>query len=158
MAQYIDSSLFDTIPTTTCKITTMKPDSKQHEITFDTSKFILNAPIGSGKSTTLMKHIKESKDSNYIIVVPTTNIANDFYNAFDYKEDSIKLCINDGAFKDILLVFDNNVRVIITTYHTASRCLGSIIEFTHGALLNKYRLFIDEAHLLLMHPALIEMT
>lgn len=45
-----------------------------------------------------MKHIKESKDNNYIIVVPITRIANNFYIAFDYKEDSIKLCTNDGTF------------------------------------------------------------
>ena len=38
-----------------------------------------------------------------------------------------------------------------------SRFLGSIIEFTHGALLNKYHLFFDEAHLLLQHTTLIEM-
>ena len=74
MAQYIDSSLFNT----TFKITTTKPDGKQQEIIFDTSKFILNSPIGSGKSTALKKHVKESKNYNYIIVVPTTNIANNF--------------------------------------------------------------------------------
>ena len=61
MAQYIDSNLFETIPTTTCKITTMKPDSEQQEIVFETFKFIFNSPIVSGKSTALMKHIKESK-------------------------------------------------------------------------------------------------
>lgn len=96
-----------------------------------------------------MKHTIESKDNNYIIVVRTINIANNFYNAFDNKKDSFKLCIK--------IAFDNNVRVIITMHHTASRCLGSIIEFTHGALLNKYGLFIDEAHLLLQHQALREM-
>ena len=41
------------------------------------------------------------------------------------------LCTNDGAFKDIKLAFDSNVRVVITIYHTVSRCLGSIIEFIH---------------------------
>lgn len=157
MSQYLESTLFDTIPVSTYKISITKQDIT-HEIVFDTCKFILDAPIGSGKSTALMNHIKDSKDNNYIIIVPTTNIAVDFYNAVDYSEDSVKLCTNDGAFKDIKLAFDNNVRVIITTYHTASRCLGSIIEFTHGNLLNKYHLFIDEAHLLLLHPALIEMT
>lgn len=29
---------------------------------------------------------------------------------------------NDEAFKDIKFGFDNNVRVIITTHHTASKC------------------------------------
>ena len=82
MEQYIDSSIFDTIPTTTCKITTMKPDSKQHENVFHTSKNY-SGPIGSDQSAVLMKHIKESKDNSYIIVVPTTNMASHFYNAFD---------------------------------------------------------------------------
>lgn len=71
-----------------------------------------------------MKHIKESKDNNFIIVVSKTN----------------------------------DVWIIIITYCTASRRLGSIIEFTHGVLPNNYRLFINEAHLLLQHPVLIKMT
>ena len=48
--QYIPKERFDTIPTTTYKITTRKQDIT-NEIVFDTSKFILNVPIGSGKST-----------------------------------------------------------------------------------------------------------
>lgn len=36
--------------------------------------------------------------------------------------------------------------------------MSSVTEFTRGALLNKYRLFIDEIHSLLQTPALIEMT
>ena len=36
--------------------------------------------------------------------------------------------------------------------------MSSVTEFTRGALLYKYRLFIDETHLLLQTPALIEMT
>lgn len=71
-----------------------------------------------------MKHIKESKDNNFIIVVPTNNY----------------------------------VRITITTYYSASKRLGSIIEFTLGALLDNYRLFINEANFLLQHPALIKMT
>lgn len=116
----------------------------------------MNASFGSSEGPALMKHTIESEDNNYIIVVPTINIANDFYKTFNNKKDSFKLCINDGAFKDIKLAFDNNVRVILTMHHTASRCLGSIMDFTHGAILNKYRLFIDEAHLLLQHQALRE--
>ena len=104
MTQYIDSSLFDTFQTNTYttysvrtdKITTTKPGCKKQEIVYETCEFILNAPIFSGKSTMLMKHIKKGKDNNYIIVVLTTNIANDFYKVFDYKEDSIKLCIKDA--------------------------------------------------------------
>lgn len=56
------------------------------EIVFDTSNFILNALM----STTLMKHIKESKDNNYMIFVQTTNIAVDFYNALDFNDEKQK--------------------------------------------------------------------
>lgn len=104
-----------------------------------------------------MKHVNDFEEYNYIIVIPTTIIATDFYNTFIKAEDTIKLCINNGEFKEIKSTFDNSVRVIITTYHIASKCLGSIIEFTHGDLLNKYRLFIDETHLILQDPAFLEM-
>ena len=66
-----------------------------------------------------MKHIKESKDlwsksrdtyNNYKIVAPMTKLANDIFNAFDYKEDSVMLYIKYGAFKNIRLSFDNEVR------------------------------------------------
>ena len=78
MAQNIDSNLFDAISTTTCKITTMSSSSKQQEVVYETSKFIFNALIGSSNSTALIKRIKESKYNNYIIVVPTTIIVNNF--------------------------------------------------------------------------------
>ena len=77
---------------------------------------LIFAPTGSGKSTALMKIIKESKDNNYIIFVPTNKKANNFNNTFYYKEDSIKLCISDGTFKNIELAFDSNVRVINYNY------------------------------------------
>lgn len=70
MEQYNDSSLFDNNSVTISKITITKRDLQSIEIIFDTSKFILNASIGSGKSTTLMKHINETKNNNYIIVFP----------------------------------------------------------------------------------------
>ena len=52
---------------------------------------------------------------------------------------------------------DSNVRIVVTKYHTASRRLGNIFEFTHEVLVNKYRRFINEIHLLLQHPVIIEM-
>lgn len=86
MAQYIDSCLFDTIPHSYLQDHYYEAEllEKRNQIRY--IQFFL------------MKHIKESKDNNYIIVVPITSIANDFYIAFDYKEDSTKLCINDGTF------------------------------------------------------------
>lgn len=99
-----------------------------------------------------------SKKNNYIIVIPTIIIHTDFYNEFIKTDKTIEFCINDGAFEKIKLTLDNNVREIIITYHTASGLLGSFKEFTHGNVINKYRLFNSEANLLLQHPALIMMT
>lgn len=59
MVQYIDSNLFNTIPTTAYKITFRKSYGKQQEIVNETCKFILNSPKGSGKSTALMKYINK---------------------------------------------------------------------------------------------------
>lgn len=53
-----------------------------------------------------MKRIKERKIS---IISQSLSIDNDFYCAFDQKEKYIKLCINDGAFKDNKLAFNSNV-------------------------------------------------
>ncbi|KAK8882509.1 hypothetical protein M9Y10_045151 [Tritrichomonas musculus] len=75
MAQYIN-----TIPATNYKITS-KPGDKQQEIVFDTSTFFFNTLIGCDKNSALIKNIKERKDLNYIIVVSTTNIDNDFFSA-----------------------------------------------------------------------------
>lgn len=41
--------------------------------------------------------------NNYIIVVQATCIATDFYNAFIKAEDTIKLYISDGSFKEVKL-------------------------------------------------------
>lgn len=71
MAQYVNSSLFH---------------NSNH-----TCKFILEAPIGPGKSTALMKQVNDNKESNNITVVPTANIATDFYNLFIKTENDIKL-------------------------------------------------------------------
>lgn len=75
----------DTIPAYIYKITTTKQDYKQQELVFWTFKFIFNALIDSGLSSALIKHISESKVNNYIIVIPTTNITNDFYHSLDYN-------------------------------------------------------------------------
>lgn len=66
------------------------------------------------------------------------------------KEDSIKECINNGSFKEIKLAFDKSIKVKIIAYNTESKCIDSIIEFTHGSLPNKYSLLIYETHLFLL--------
>ena len=85
------------------------------------------------------------------------NIALDFAEKFDSPE-TLKLCADNGAFNNRKAAIDEKTQIIITTYNTCSRCLGSIIEYVDDSLFDKYYLMIDEAHLLLQHPALIEMT
>ena len=68
------------------------------------------------------------------------------------------MCVDNGAFNNLKAAIDEKTRIIITTYYTCSRCLGSIIEYVDDSLFDKYYLMIDEAHLLLQHPVLIGMT
>ena len=72
-------------------------------------------------------------------------------------------CVKEGAFKE----FKNQMKMdieyeplIITTYSTASKCLGSMVEyfFRHQQQnkIDECFLIIDEAHLLLQNSSLIE--
>ena len=110
------------------------------------------------------------------MIVPTINIASEFYNKIynDFihlnhtaENKYLTLCIKEGAFDEFKQAFTKNVRIIITTYSTASRCLGSLVEhsyYSHKELgsdnnnidLDNYTLIIDEAHLLLNNISLIE--
>ena len=66
----------------------------------------------------------------------------------------IKVCIKDGAFKEFKSAITRFIPVVITTFSTASKCLGCIIEhfYHHKIDFNEqYTLLIDEAHLLLEH-------
>ena len=73
------------------------------------------------------------------------------------------LCVKDGAFCEFKKAFRNNINLIISIYSTASRCLGSLIEFMNHQNKKKknfdissYSLIIDEANLLLNNISLIE--
>ena len=88
MTQFIQSSIFYEIWPFSYHLTKFYSQKYLTDITgeyerfvksYTTCKFILNAPIGSGKSLTpLMNHIKENTNKSYIIIVPTVNIALDF--------------------------------------------------------------------------------
>ena len=123
-------------------------------------KFICEAPIGSGKSTAIRKWISSHKTEKFMVIVPTVNIAEDFYtkqSVMDVK--SIQLCVNDNAFKEFHKAVQNEVNIIITTYNTASKCLGDLIEeYYEREQRLYYFLIIDEAHLMLQHISLIEIT
>ena len=145
MTQIIQSSIFNEIQPfsyhlTRCYskngITDITDEYERFVKSYITCKFILNAPIGSGKSTALMNHIKENTNKSYIIVVPTVNIALDFAENFDSPE-TIQLLV-DGAFNNLKAAIDEKTRIIITTYYTCSRCLGSIIEYVDDSLFDRY--------------------
>ena len=83
------------------------------------------------------------------------------YNKYkDNVDDYIKVCIKEGAFKEFKAAITNLIPIVITTYSTASKCLGGIIEsFYHNHRdINEYALLIDEAHLLLENIPLIEIA
>ena len=123
-----------------------------------TKKFICKAPIGFGKSTAIRKWISTYKDNKFMVIVPTVNIAEEFYIKLSSNE-SIRLCVNEIAFKEFIKAVHDEVNIIVTTYHTASKCLGDLIEeYYEREQRLDYFLVIDEAHLLLQHIGLIEIT
>ena len=92
-----------------------------------------------------------------MFIVQTVNIAEEFYTKMsDIDVKSIRFCVNDNAFKKFHKVVHNEVNIIITTYNTASKCLGDIIEeyYVREQWLDCYQV-IDEAHLLIQHISLI---
>ena len=68
---------------------------------------------------------------------------------------SIRLCVNDNVFKEFHKVTHNEVNIMITTYNTAAKCFGDLIEeyYIKEQRLD-YCLVIDEAQLLLQHISL----
>lgn len=156
-------------------------------------KFICESPTGSGKSTAIREWIINTipEDSKYIVIVPTVNIAIEFYKKIcasldinaEEMDKAIKVCVKENAFTEFRKAIEKSVPIVITTYSTASKCLGSIIELFYtklkdrigfykpdgktesnieetqtGAIdiLYEYTLVIDEAHLLLENISLIE--
>lgn len=171
--KYVDWSVFENLPSKSYEITSTKYDDKGTKFIKSTEKsikkFICQAPIGSGKSTALRKWIYNTVPNNkFILIVPTINIAMEFYSklfvALNNKypnsvDELIKACVKEGAFKEFKQAIISFIPVVITTFSTASKCLGGIIEhfFHHNINFNdQYTLLIDEAHLLLEHISLIE--
>ena len=76
-------------------------------------KFICEAPIDSGKSTAIRKLISSYKTEKFMVIVPTVNIAEEFYTKLNDK--SIRLCVNNNAFKEFHKAIHNEMNTIITT-------------------------------------------
>ena len=166
--QYVNWTIFENLPSKSNEVTYRKDDE---EITIEKTikKFICQAPIGSGKSTAIRKWIYNTVPNNkFLLIVPTINIAMEFYSKLYVAlnnnhpkniDEMIKVCVKDGAFKEFKSAITHFIPVVITTFSTASKCLGGIIEhfYHHHIDFNKhYTLLIDEAHLLLEHISLIE--
>ena len=94
-----------------------------------------------------------------MVIVPTLNITEEFYTILsDMNVKSIRLYVNDNAFKEFHKAVHNEVNIIITC-NTSPECLGDIIEeYYMKEQRFDYFLMIDEAHLLLQHIGLIEIT
>ena len=171
--QYVDWHLLESLPVKTIEITYAErtAEGTEHATTIEKTvkKFICQAPIGSGKSTALRKWVYNTVPTNkFILIVPTINIAMEFYSKLYVAlnnthpktiDEIIKVCVKEGAFKEFKQAITRFVPVVITTYSTASKCLGGIIEYFYHQNINfnnHYTLLIDEAHLLLEHISLIE--
>lgn len=64
-----------------------------------------------------------------MVIVPTLNITEEFYTILsDMNVKSIRLYVNDNAFKEFHKAVQNEVNIIITTYSTASKCLDDLLE------------------------------
>lgn len=170
---YVDWNIFEDLPYKTYEISFTEYDNEGTELITTREKaikkFICQAPIGSGKSTAIRKWIYNTVPKNkFILIVPTINIALEFYSKLYVAlnnnhpkniDNIIKVCVKDGAFKEFKQAITSFVPVVITTFSTASKCLGGIIEhfYHHNIEFNdEYTLIIDEAHLLLEHISLIE--
>lgn len=107
----------------------------------------------------LRLRLKDKNHTSSIISSPKVNIAEKFYTKLDImnKGLNIRLCVNDNAFSEFHNVLYNEINIIITSYRTASKCLGDIVEEYY---IRKQRLeyffVIDEARMLLQHIGLID--
>ena len=69
-------------------------------------KFICEAPIDSGKSTAIRKLISSHKTEVFMVIVPTVNIAEEFYTKLsNMNVKPIRLGVNDNAFNKLIIFF-----------------------------------------------------
>lgn len=54
-----------------------------------------------------------------MIIVPNVNIAEEFYTKLTplFDNNSIRLCVENDAFKEFGKVVNNEVNIVITTYN-----------------------------------------
>lgn len=134
-----------------------------------------NASLANAIEGTISSHSskgcdKDLKEFKFIFIVPTVNIAQQFCDNFTIKTEDpsttiydINPCVGDGAFKAFKQSMKEDIKItplIVTTYSTASKCLGSMVEYFYRHKqqnkIDECFLIIDECHLLLEHSSLIE--
>ena len=121
--QYVDWNVFENLPEKSFEISYSERNEEgtTNEITIENTikKFICQAPIGSGKSTALRKW----PNNKFILVIPTINIAMEFYSKLYVAlnnnhpkniDEIIKVCIKEGAFKEFKAAITHFVPVVIT--------------------------------------------
>lgn len=129
--KYVDWHLFDEIPKKKIIITTEGENGETSSYSKYIKHFICEAPVGSGKSTAIREWmINTINENKFILIVPTVNIAIEFYSKISKVIDSsnVKICVKENAFADFRKAIEDFVPIVITTYYTASKCLGGIIE------------------------------
>ena len=199
--KYVDWRMFIDGPKKVTKITEVEkydnedsPNPRLSTISYTSlQKFICESSTGSGNSTAIREWIINTiqEDSKCIVNVPTVNISIEFYKkicaSLDINAEEIdkyiKVCVKENAFTEFRKTIEKSVPIVITTYSTTSKCLGSIIELFYtklkdricfykpdgktesnieetqtGAIdtLYEHTSVIDEAHLLLENISLIE--
>lgn len=141
---YVDWKVFEQLPMKTITIREEYDDCIS-TITTHINKFICKAPVGCGKSTALREWmINTIPKSKYILIVPTVNIALEFYSKLNKKINdsdsampgSIKVCVKENAFADFRKAINDFVPIIISSYYTTSKFLGCIIESFYSELKN----------------------
>ena len=142
---YVDWKVFKQLPIKTITITEEYDDCINTRTTH-INKFICEAPVGCGKSTALREWmINTIPKSKYILIVPTVNIALEFYSKLNKKKndsgsaipESIKGLVKENAFADFRKAINDFFPIDLTTYYTASKCLGCIIESFYSELKNE---------------------
>lgn len=83
-----------------------------------TKEIIYEAPIGYGKLAAIRRWISAHKDDKFKVIAPNVNIAEEFYTKLTpwFDNNSIRLCVENNAFKEFGKAANNEVNIVITTH------------------------------------------
>ncbi|KAK8836653.1 hypothetical protein M9Y10_037589 [Tritrichomonas musculus] len=122
---YVDWKVFKQLPIKTITITEEYDDCINTRTTH-INKFICEAPVGCGKSTALREWmINTILKSKYILIVPTVNIALEFYTKLNKKINNsglIRVCVKENAFADFRKAIISGYRRLLSTRNKSTIC------------------------------------